>query len=441
MKKAILLLFFSALFLSVTNGQKLTDIYKNGPVKLIPDKTYGSGNNWESLFNLYYDTLKINEREREQYKKIIVAPDGSVFMSHKNRHEIWKFGPDGKFLKRFGSQGGKLSQFQSVPSIQPVIDGKYIFTSDVNGRLKFFDLEGNYFKSISLKYMLGAFQPIDNGELLLEGIVMWDGEKPGSKFGSYKWRHIIVKLNIYAETEKVVFDIFENPVIKFYKTNNPDSLQFFPISPEADKIYLPDRLVFSKPVFTILKDGQFLCSDTRTGIVKVLDKNGKQEYNFNLDIKPVAITLKDAGDNYNRMNQDLIKRMEEVKNMTDITQERKNSIIRIYKMDVGNIERYKDLNNYYPYLPYFANIIPDDEGNLLIFEFTKKDEVKSNIFNVIACDKTGKSLARTSFVCDDYDLSFSESTFVISKGFVYAIAKLKNFKGMPLRLVRFKMSN
>ena len=272
MKKAILLLFFSALFLSVTNGQKLTDIYKNGPVKLIPDKTYGSGNNWESLFNLYYDTLKINEREREQYKKIIVAPDGSVFMSHKNRHEIWKFGPDGKFLKRFGSQGGKLSQFQSVPSIQPVIDGKYIFTSDVNGRLKFFDLEGNYFKSISLKYMLGAFQPIDNGELLLEGIVMWDGEKPGSKFGSYKWRHIIVKLNIYAETEKVVFDIFENPVIKFYKTNNPDSLQFFPISPEADKIYLPDRLVFSKPVFTILKDGQFLCSDTRTGIVKVLDK-------------------------------------------------------------------------------------------------------------------------------------------------------------------------
>jgi hypothetical protein len=58
---------------------------------------------------------------------------------------------------------------------------------------------------------------------------------------------------------------------------------------------------------------------------------------------------------------------------------------------------------------------------------------------VIALDMNGKRLARTSFVCDDYELTFSSSTFVISKGFVYAVAKLKNTKGMPLRLVKFRM--
>ncbi|MCX6321803.1 MAG: hypothetical protein NTX93_08415 [Bacteroidia bacterium] len=106
-----------------------------------------------------------------------------------------------------------------------------------------------------------------------------------------------------------------------------------------------------------------------------------------------------------------------------------------------NIDIYRDIKNYDPYFPCFSNIISDDEGNLLVFEFTSKEQKESNIFNVIAYNNNGQKLARTSFVCDDYDLSFSESTFVISKGYVYAVAKLKNFKGMPLRLVKFKISN
>jgi hypothetical protein len=60
---------------------------------------------------------------------------------------------------------------------------------------------------------------------------------------------------------------------------------------------------------------------------------------------------------------------------------------------------------------------------------------------VIAYDNAGKILAKTSFICDDYKLNFSKNTFIISKGYVYALAELKNHKGMPLRLIRFKMTN
>ena len=208
MKKSLLIILISILFSVFSHAQKLLDIYKNGPVKLISEKTYGAGNNWESLFNLYYDTITKNVGP-EWNKRIIVAPDGSVFMSHKNRHEIWKFGPDGNFVKSFGSKGGKAYQFPMLPSIQKVVDGKYVFTCDVNGRLKFFDLDGNYFKSITLKYMAGGFQPLGNGKLMLEGNVLWHDEIPGSKYFAINWRHILVILDIYTGEEKILYDFFE----------------------------------------------------------------------------------------------------------------------------------------------------------------------------------------------------------------------------------------
>ena len=186
MKRMVLLFFVLTIAAGIVSGQKLLDIYKKGPVRLVAEKAYGAKNNWESLFNLYYDTItKIVGPETN--KKIIIAPDGSVFMSHRNRHEIWKFGPDGNFIKKFGTKGGKADQFPYMPNIQPVVDNKYIFTSDVQGRLKFFDLDGNFYKYIKLDYMTGRFQPIGNGMVLMEGNVLW----------KTNWRRMIEKLNIY----------------------------------------------------------------------------------------------------------------------------------------------------------------------------------------------------------------------------------------------------
>jgi hypothetical protein len=441
MKKAILIFLISGLLTGFSAAQNLLDIYKKGPVKLEAEKNYGVKNNWGSLFNLYYDTLDIMEGEREEYKKIIVAPDGSVFMSHKNRYEIWKFGPDGNLVKKFGTRGGKASQFPYLPSIEPVVDGKYIFTTDANARLKFFDLDGNYFKSITLKYMTRSFQPTNNGEILLEGNVMW--KKTDSKYISYDWRHIIVSLNLYSGEERIIYSVFENADQKFLNTTNPDSMLFFilPANFSANKIYMPNYIHFKRPVFTLLKDGRFILSNRENGEVKVFDNSGKEIYSFKLDLTPIKITEKDVQENYEMLRQSLIKAIEKINASTTISSNRKQVLINQNEKTLGTLERYKDIGNYFAYLPYFSNIILDDEGNFLVFEFTEKDETKSNIFNAIAYDKTGKRLARTSFICDDYDLSFSESTFVFSGGYIYAVAKLKSTTGMPLRLVKFRISN
>jgi hypothetical protein len=382
----------------------------------------------------------ISWKERGKNIKIIVAPDGSVFMSHKNRYEIWKFGPDGNFVKKFGTKGGKASQFPYLPSIEPVVDGKYIFTTDANARLKFFDLDGNYFKSITLKYMTRSFQPTSDGEILLEGNVMW--KKTDSKYISYDWRHIIVSLNLYTGAERIIYSVFENADHKILNTTNPDSMLFIlPADIPANKTYLPNYINFKRPVFTMLKDGQFILSNRENGAVRVFDKAGKEISSFKLDITPIKITEKDVLENYEMLRQSLIRAIEKINASTTISYNRKQVMINQNEKTLGTLDRYKDIGNYFAHLPYFSNIILDDEGNFLVFEFTAKDEIKSNIFNVIAYDKSGKRLARTSFICDDYDLSFSESTFVISKGYVYAIAKLKNSNSMPLRLVKFRISN
>lgn len=456
MKKAILIILISGLFTGLGTAQKLLDIYKNGPVKLIPEKSYGSNNNWESLFNLYYDTLTKNVG-REEDKKIVVAPDGSVFMSHRNRFDIWKFGPDGNYLKKIGGKGGKPEQFSKMPTIYPIVDGKYLIASgDVTGRIKFFDLDGILFKSYTFNYTTGNFQSFGNGEILFEGNIMLKSETylpPGSMELSDGWRHIIVSLNLYTGKEKTIYEVTKKENSYFSKPPSTDSTKR--ISPTVNRIYLPNYIVFKAPVFTILKDGRFIQSNRETGEVKVLNESGKEIRNFRLDITPEAITEKDALEHYETTKKMLLKTREQANAMRDIPETKivgntvtmyksypdKKEILARTEKALSKIEGLKNIDGYFPHLPYFSNIILDDEGNLLVFEFTSKEQKESNIFNVIAYDSSGQKLSRTSFVCDDYDLSFSESTFVISKGYVYAVAKLKNFKGMPLRLVKFKISN
>ena len=196
-------------------------------------------------------------------------------MSHKNRWEIWKFGPDGNLVKSFGARGGKAYQFPYLPLVEPVVDGKYVFSTDANGRLKFFDLDGNYFKSITLKYMTGSFQPTSNGDILLEGNVMW--KKTDSKYITYNWRHIIVRLNLYTGEEKIIYSYFENAEHKILNTTHPDSiLIILPVDALEKKLYLPNSINFKRPVFTLLKDGRFILSNRENGEVKVFDKTGKE---------------------------------------------------------------------------------------------------------------------------------------------------------------------
>jgi len=456
MKRMVLLLLVFSIQAGIISAQKLIDIYKNGPVKLVADNAYGAKNNWETLFNLYYDTITKNVGP-EVDKKIIVAPDGSVFMSHRNRHEIWKFGPDGNFLKKFGGKGGKEGTFSKMPLIYPITENRYLIVcGDVDGKIKFFDLEGNFIKSITRNFSIRNFQPLDDGNVLYEGNIMWRYEIPNSDYFGHKWRHIITRLNISTGEENVIYEYFENGDLLWKKSGDISASKMIP-TPDNKK-YLPNYMIFRRPEFTMFKNGQFIQSNKESGEVKLFNEDGKELSGFNLDIIPVKLTEQDALDNYESTKQSLMKSINYARLVRDSTRISKgerltkpgtvikafpnsDEIIKRGEEALTKIEGYKDINNYFPHLPYFSNIIVHDEGNLIVFEFTSAKERQSNIFNVVAYDAKGQKMARTSFVCDDYDLSFSDSKFVIYKGHVYAVAKLKNTTGMPLRLAKFKITN
>ncbi|MCP5053350.1 MAG: hypothetical protein GY940_39665 [bacterium] len=70
----------------------LQEHYKKGEIVLKGIKGFGEGNDWVGLF---YDP----------YKDMVVAPDGSVFVSNLKMHNILKFDRQGKLEKQFGRRG------------------------------------------------------------------------------------------------------------------------------------------------------------------------------------------------------------------------------------------------------------------------------------------------------------------------------------------------
>ncbi len=67
--------------------------FDDGTTELVKDNSYAANTNWDQLFS-DFDT-KVVGRDVGSYRKIVVAPDGSIFMSQKTVHELWKFDPNG----------------------------------------------------------------------------------------------------------------------------------------------------------------------------------------------------------------------------------------------------------------------------------------------------------------------------------------------------------
>jgi RNA polymerase sigma factor (sigma-70 family) len=109
-----------------------------------------------------------------------------------------------------------------------------------------------------------------------------------------------------------------------------------------------------------------------------------------------------------------------------------NQIVQQMQSDLGKI------SDPIP-IPSFSTIIKDSDGNLLYFEYPKKEF--ANKFNVWILEKSGRFVCQSSFVCEDYELNINPSKMVFRDGYIYGLQILKKASGVPLRLVRFKVSN
>ena len=90
---------------------------------------------------------------------------GNIYALGTFNNAVFKFGPDGKFLTRFGDNGDQTGQFHSPFAI--AVDGKgRVYVSDIKG-VQVFDGNGRYLKVFKPDGLAFGMVFNDNNELIM----------------------------------------------------------------------------------------------------------------------------------------------------------------------------------------------------------------------------------------------------------------------------------
>lgn len=417
----------------VANGQGLIEIYKKNPVVLEEDLTFGIKNNWKELF---YDIGATRDQGKDgKNKAIVIASDGKIFMSHRSRHSISMYDRDGNYLKEFGQKGGKESDFIYMPTVIGIMDDKYLVTTAVDGRMLFFDLNGNWVKTIRLNYL-----PLDNailegGKIAMLGHTSWTN----------RVRTFVAIKDIETGKEKIIWDKFDEmtcvPPSKETQAQsgkNPNIVVKFK-SGGMSSMSLPfTHSMYTRPQLLTTSEGNLALAFPETGEVKIYSPEGGLMKSFTVNAgERLSVTKEDREAFYKKL-QDQIKAMEAARDKANGQEkERLNENIEQVK---AQIDKALDPAMYPEKLPTLSEIMFDSDNNILVFAFTK--EKNQNHFFVYTYNPSGQKIAESTFVSDKYDLNFGSSKFKFYNGKIIAVQNLKDESAdVQTRLVRFNLKN
>ncbi len=412
-----------------SSGQNLLDIYKGGTVVLTPDTEYAKSNDWNTVFKTYYDTLYNTPMGNR--KSLVLMPDGSVVVNHAYRNYYSKFAPDGTFVKEFGITNSKGEKFKKTSSISGVINNNTFFTGLNNlGDMVCFDFDGNYKKTLKLDYMTRQQLPLPNGKIAVVGWVIWQT----------KFRDFVAIVDYETNKQNIIWEYF-TPREEFgvhtklfhytYQFEQQGAIGFttMPFSRSTG--------IMARPRLACVND-QLILANPTSGEIITYDLEGNQISKKQMDLSRGQISVEEqkeiqrkAIEHYKSMNP---LRFESFAGKATAEESRKahDYLISAMQDDLGKITD--------PiYKPFFSTIIQDSDGNLLFFDFA--DEEGANSFNVWVYSNNGEFVCESSFVCEDYELQINPEKMVFRNGYIYGLQLLKEASGVPLRLVRFKLSN
>ncbi len=414
MKKLVVLLFVVVLINTTARSQKISELYKNETIKLEALTGYGDLNNWEEVFSEPTDPSFSKSVGKQ--KQIVVAPDGSVFMSHKTRHEIWKFDAKGNLVLTFGEKGSNPGQFPMLPDVEGIFDEKYIITSDIHGRIQFFDFDGNYIKTQMLDYMPLDIRPLGNNKIAILGHVPWKNRHT---------KRIIAIKDFNTGKEKIIWSQL--------KDNKRGAILIELSNGTSMNLSIPGT--YPWPRLASSKTGDLIVAYPEDGYVSIYSPIGDELNSFQLHIEAIKIEQDDIDEYYNAGQSNISRFEKRLTNAGNFSNEEITDMVSQYKVQ---IEKLKDENLYPNHLPYFSSIMVDSDGNILVFEYTDKKTKKSNKFRVYSYDLSGEYLSRSSFVSDDYKIYFSPHSFIFHDNFIFNVAEKKKGEGNLMRLVKFE---
>ncbi len=419
--KYLILICLLVIFAGRLQSQSLVDIYKKGTVKLVPDKEYAINNDWDKIFETYHDT--IYNRPMGERKSIILTPDGSVVVNHAYRNYYSKFDSTGKFIKEFGIIGKSGKKFKDAYTIKGVLNGKFFTSLDNMGRMYAFDYDGNYVKELKLDYMTRDMIPLKNNKFAVVGWVIW----------KEKFRDFVAIVDYNTNEQKIIWEQFTE---RNEKTERRKLFNYSYTFENNSSIHIT-TMPYSKnvgintpPLIEFVKD-QLVIALPVTGEILIYNINGNLKSKDEIEWTLNSISVEEQKE----IQQKAIERMKNRKGKFSPSSDEDNkkartSILKQMEEDLNKISEPIPA-------PAFSTIIKDSDENLLFFDMPKEDG--HNKFNVWVYGKEGQFICQSSFACDDYNLQINPSKMVFHNGYIYGLQTLKEVKGNPLRLVRFKI--
>lgn len=372
-------------------------------ITLVADETYGNGNDWDKIFDTYYDTL--GGYSYGLRKQLIVFDDGKAIVSHATRNKYSLFDSNGKFLKDitlyFANKGKKPRNLQPV---EGKLGNLYFTQANNTGDIYLFDDKGLIVKELKIKYQALEMLALDDHHIAIFGGTSWTS----------KWRHFVSILDTKTGKEKILCDAFEDASTD--------------IRSKGYYIYTENRREEMKGHWQIAKaDGKLIVSNPIDGLVRTYDFSGNKISEKLLDWEPQNLSVEEQV----TIQNDRIQRLKD--ELPQVTDERLlpkyNELISYYEKGIQHIK--ESIN-----MGWFTMAIKGNNDNILFFG--DAEEAGKNTFHVYSVSKS-QSISEGSFQCEDYDLAITKKRFVCHNGFYYGVQVLKNCDGMPLRLVRFRV--
>lgn len=423
MRKLLIVIVIALLTLS-GSAQKLVDIYKKGTVRLVPDKEYGQGNDWNKVFETYNDTLY--GKHMGNRKNITMMPDGSIVVDHPYRNFYTLFSPSGKFVKEFGIKNSKGIPYKKINQIGGIVNNKTFYTGlDNMGNMVCFDFNGNYVKTLKLDYMTRQMITLPNNKIAVVGWVIW----------KEKFREFVSIVNFDTNEEKVIWEHYTErcepdkqcQLFNYSYTFEKQGMMSFNTMPFVSSTGM------SAPPIIATTGNQLIVAIPSSGEIYKFDLNGNKLGKEKVSWANNSISVEEQKEIQQKAIQ-RYKSMEKPMFAGWVSPEENElalkTVIKSMEQDLEKITEPIPI-------PAISTVIKDSDGNLLFFEYPKEEN--ANKFNVWIMQDGGKFVCQSSFVSDDYELAINPTKMAFNNGMIYGLQKLKKADGVPLRLARFKL--
>lgn len=384
---------FALLFTTDTPAQQIN--YSAPVNKLVPETSFMQNADWKQMF---YDASGTTEAQRKGLEKeIAIGPDERVFVSDHLKFSISIYDKQGNFIKSFGKQGYGNGEFVNNQDLNGILNNKLLVVSDNQGRINFFDLNGNFVKLITIDFMPLNIFPLKSGNLIVWGHVPVAGGKS---------KHVLAELD-YNTGNYVVF----NEKTSVY--NTPDKIQM----PYKGGIVVAGAPYSrGKEMIRVTADDRVIKANNQTGEIEIFKKQNGQYHQtfFTLKGDRIPISETEKQEYYREFKEKLKSR----------------------NMDTGYAEQVLKEGFFPKHLPYFYNLIIDDRNDALFFIYTTN---KDEDFAFEAYSLDGRMLGKSEFKIDGYDLLANTNRFIFKDGYIYVTA-LKLGADYPLRILKCRVN-